>query len=102
MATARYPSGNVELSCSGGLARYRSSHADLESRADGITASLKQGEATALAAIAEIGLDAEEAQNRIRATATPSVRSRRFGPTFEGIDIDAARRGLNGLKGAMR
>ena len=42
----------------------------IESRDDGITVTLKRPEAAALAAVAEIGLDAEEALARIRNTST--------------------------------
>jgi hypothetical protein len=44
--------------------------AEIESRDDGITVSMKRAEAAALAAVAEIGLDADDALARIRNTAT--------------------------------
>src|SRR5579862_2052937 len=112
--------------------------ADLESRDDGISVALKGAEAAALARVAEIGLDADDALARIRnpSTAERAVRDLRslrsgtlslrrpeaaalaavaetaltlaaspaglFAPAFEGIDLDAARRGLDQLRGAMR
>lgn len=44
--------------------------AELENRDDGIVVSLKRDEAAALAEVAEIGLDDEEAHARICSTAT--------------------------------
>lgn len=110
---------------------------ELESRDDGIICSLKRPDSAALAALAEIGLDAEEAQGRIRRTVTAEhalteLRRARgelalrrpeaaalvavaeaglqlqaslrgtFAPLFEAIDLDAARRALDQLKGALR
>jgi hypothetical protein len=109
----------------------------IESRDDGINVTLKRPEASALAAVAEIGLDAEEVLGRIRNTATAEhalnelraargalVLKRpeaaalaavaetalalsnsprgRLGAAFDGIDLAAARRGLDELRGAMR
>lgn len=111
--------------------------AEIESRDDGVTVSMKRPEAAALAAVAEIGLDADDALARIRNTNTAEravrdLRSYRgtlslrrpeaaalaavaetaltlagspaglFAPLFETVDLDAARRGLDQLRGAMR
>ncbi len=109
----------------------------LESRDDGISVSMKRTEAAALAAVAEIGLDAEDAKGRIRRTVTAEhavIELRRsrgqlaltrpeaaaliavsegglalagsprrlFAPVFEAVDLAAAQRGLDQLRGAMR
>jgi hypothetical protein len=111
--------------------------AEIESRDDGIAVKLKRDEAAALAALAEIGLDADDALARIRHTATAEralrelrnargtltltrpeaaaliavadtalslVSSQRgsFLVSFEGVDIAAAHRGHDQLKGALR
>ena len=111
--------------------------AEIESRDDGVIVPIKRPEAAALAAVAEIGLDADDALARIRNTATAeralnglrasrgslSVRrpeaaaliavaetglalagspGGRFRLLYEAIDVDAARRGLDELRGALR
>jgi hypothetical protein len=111
--------------------------AEIESRDDGITAALKHSEAAALADVAEIGLDVDDALARIRRTATAERALRelrasrgslslrrpeaaalaaiaetafalaesprgRFRASFEEVDLAAARRGLDSLRGAMR
>jgi len=111
--------------------------AEIESRDDGITVDMKRQEAAALATVALIGLDIEEALARIQNTAAAEralvrVRASRgalslrrpeaaalativetalalsgsprgvFRPFFRAIDMAAARRGLDQLKGALR
>jgi hypothetical protein len=111
--------------------------AEIESRDDGIAVTLKRPEAAALAAVAEIGLDAEDALARIRnlstaeralnelrasrgaltlrrpeaaalatvaetALALSASPRGRFLAAFDGLDLAAARRGLDELRGAMR
>jgi hypothetical protein len=111
--------------------------AEIESREDGIAVRLKREEAAALAALAEIGLDADDALARIRHTATAEralreLRNLRgslaltrpeaaalvavadtalalvgsprasFAASFEGVNLAAARRGHDQLKGALR
>ncbi len=111
--------------------------AEIESRYDGVSVPIKGPEAVALAAVAETGLDADDALARIRNTATAeralnalrasrgSLSLRRpeaaaliavaetglalagsprgrFALLFEATDLDAARRGLDELRGALR
>ncbi len=54
--------------------RYARGMAEIESREDGISLPTKRPEAAALAAIAEIGLVADDTLARIRNTATAELR----------------------------
>ena len=111
--------------------------AEIESRDDGVIVPIERVETAALAAVAEIGLDADDALARVRNTTTAeralnalrasrgSMSLRRpeaaaltavaetglaldgsprgrFALPFEAIDPDAARRGLDDLRGALR
>lgn len=111
--------------------------AEIESRDDGVVVPIKRPVAAALAAVTEIGLDADDALARVRNTTTAeralnalrasrgSLSLRRpeaaalaavtetglalfgsprgrFALLFEAIDLEAARRGLDDLRGALR
>ena len=111
--------------------------AAIESRDDGVIVNMARTESLALAAVAEIGLDAEDAKGSIRRTVTaeravlelrrsrgrlavtrPEAAAltavaegglalatsprRLFAPLFEAVDMAAARRGLDQLRGALR
>jgi hypothetical protein len=62
----------------------------IESRDDGISVTLKGAEASALAAVAEIGLDADEALGRILVTATAESALRELRASRGSLELQRA------------